>query len=153
MKHRSRFIIVGLILICTSLNACGGSSSDSGMLIEGTLTEAGGAGHTNSLGLKHSVGQRIENVEICALSECSTTDSEGQWGFVVPESFTGGDALFSFKGHGIDTSSVVMITDGAKEVFVDFRHVEGGHIEVHHITIDGETSPMKNHEDEEHKHE
>lgn len=150
MKYKSVVLPVSIFFICLILNACGGGSSDSGILFEGTLTEAGGAGHTNSLVLKHSVGQRIENVAVCALGECSTTDSEGQWGFVAGENFTGGDVLFTINGHGIDTTTIVSIPEGAKEVLLDFQHVEGGHIEAQHITIDGETS---HHEDEEHEHE
>lgn len=136
------------LFFSTSFIACGGGSSDSGMLIEGTLTEAGGAHHVQASILRHSVGQKIENVEICALGECSTTDGEGQWGFVAGNQFSGGDVLFSVNGHGIETTTVVNIPSGANEVFLDLQHVEGGHIEAHHITVDGETS---HHEDEGHE--
>jgi hypothetical protein len=121
------------------LPGCSGDSSDSGMLIEGTLTEAGGAGHGKSLLLKHSDGQRIEDVQVCALGECSTTDGEGQWGFVAGEGFPGGDVLFTVNGHGIKTATAVNISGGAKEVFLDLRHVEGGLVEATHVTVDGET--------------
>ena len=151
MKYiKSRIIVASLFFICISLQACGGGSSDSGMLIEGTLTEAGGADHSRSLVLKHGEGQPIENVEICALGECSTTDGQGQWGFVADETFTGGEVLFTIIGHGIDTTTALTISEGVQEVFLDFQHVEGGHVEAAHITIDGETS---HHEDEEHQHE
>lgn len=133
------------------LAACGGGgSSDSGILIEGTLTESGGAGHSNSVALKHSDGQRIENVQICALGECSTTDSEGQWGFVAGEGFAGGDVLFTLEGHGIASTSAVKIPGGASDVFIDFQHVEGGAVEAEHVTVDGETA---HNEDEAHHHE
>lgn len=150
MKSKSVILAWYLFSICALLNACGGGSSDSGMLIEGTLTEAGGANHAHSLVLKHSVGQRIEGVTVCALGECSTTDSEGQWGFVAEENFTGGDVLFTINGHGIDATTTVSIPEGANEVMLDFQHVEGGHIEAQHITADGETS---HHEDEGHEHD
>jgi hypothetical protein len=136
-----------------SLTACGGGSSgSSGTLIEGTLTEAGGAAaaESRSLMLRHSSGQRIEDVQICALGECSTTDGEGQWALVTGDVFAGGEVLFTVKGHGIDTTAVVAIPNSAREVFVDFQHVEGGAIEAQHVTVDGETS---HHEDDEHAHE
>ena len=136
------------LFLCTALVACGGgSSSNSGMLIEGTLIEAGGASHANSVILKHSSGQPIENVSVCALGECSTTDLSGQWGFVVDESFTGGEVLFEINGHGIETTTLVEIADGADHVIVDFQHVEGGSVEASHITTDGNT---EHHESDNH---
>lgn len=136
-------LTVGLLCILSSCG--GGGGSGSGMLIEGTLTEAGGAGHATVL-LRHSAGQRIENVQICALGECSTTDSEGQWGFVAPEEFHGGEVLFSLNGHGISQAATVVIQPGAEEVIIDFQHVEGGLIEATHVTTDGVT----NHDNHDH---
>lgn len=132
--------IVSTILLSAALTACGGGSSDSGMLIEGTLTEAGGAGHDRVLTHAHSAGQRIENVQVCALGECSVSDAQGQWGFVAGSNFAGGEVAFSIEGHGISTTSVVDIPAGANEVFIDFQHVEGGAVEAHHVTADGVTS-------------
>lgn len=151
-SNRTNISFISALLVFASLSACGGGggSSDSGMLIEGTLTEAGGAGHDRKLIYAHTSGQRIENVEVCALGKCSTSDAQGQWGFVAPDSFNGGDVEFSIDGHGITTTSVVNIPAGASDVFIDFQHVEGGAVEAHHITVDGETSHQ---EDEEHAHE
>ncbi len=129
-------ITLGLILASCG----GGSSSDSGVIIEGTLTEAGGAAHNTSLNLKHSSGQTIENVEVCALGECSTTDGEGQWGFGIQNKLAGGDIQFTIKGHGIDTQTVVSLPSSANSVFIDFKHVEGGLVNADHVTVDGETS-------------
>lgn len=142
----SVLLIVPFVLFLTACGG-GGGSSDSGMLIEGTLIEAGGAGHSNGIILKHSTGQPIENVEVCALGECSLTDDLGQWGFVVSDEFNGGDVLFDINGHGIATETVVEIPSGASEVFLDFKHVEGGEVKADHITVDGETS---HHEEEGH---
>ena len=140
---------IGLVFGCLILTGCGGGgSSDSGMLIAGTLTEAGGVTHSKAA--RHGAGERIEEVEICALGECSTTDSEGQWGIVAPEEFDGGNVLFSVVGHGIDTTLVVDIPEGASEVSLDLQHLEDGTIEAEHITADGETS---HHEAESHEHE
>ncbi len=144
-KLSSFLAIVATIL---SFSACGGGSSGSGVLIEGTLTEAGGAAHSKSLILKHSEGQRIGAVEVCALGECSTTDDEGQWGFVVEDAFVGGEVLFSVKGHGIDSETVVNIPTDASDIFIDFQHVEGGMVEAHHITANGETSHNEGEEDD-----
>jgi hypothetical protein len=142
------------LLILASLISCGGGgSSDSGMLIQGTLIEAGGAGHDRALTHAHSSGQFIENVQICALGECSTTDAQGKWGFVAADNFEGGDVEFSFDGHGIATTSVVNIPVGASDVIIDFQHVEGGAVQAKHVTVDGETVHHEDHEDEEHSHE
>lgn len=125
------------VLLALTLTACGGSSSDSGTLIEGTLTEAGGAGHRIAALLRHSEGARIEDVVICALGECSVTDGEGQWGFVIPGNFPGGDVLFTIEGHGIDTESTFSIPANASEVVLDLVHVAGGLVTATHMTVDG----------------
>ena len=150
MKISLRIIFVSIGFFCASCGGSGGSS-DSGNLIEGTLTEAGGAGHTSVL-LKHSSGQYIENVKICALNQCSTTDKDGQWGFILGENFPGGNTTFTVSGHGIETSSVIEIPAGANEVFLDLQHVEGGLVKAEHITVDGVEShhETEHHETEQH---
>ena len=122
------FVIFSLALI----SACGGSSSGAGVLIEGILTEGGGAAD-HSLSLKHAAGENIEEVKICALGKCSHTDGQGQWGFVVNPDFTGGEVLFSIDGHGINTSTVVNIPEGADSLFIHFEHVAGGKVALHHM--------------------
>lgn len=121
-----------LTIFVVGASACGGGggSDDSGVLLEGTLTEDGGAGHDKAFNFRHSSGQRIGNVQICGLGECSTTDDEGQWGFVLPGEFTGGDVELSVIGHGISSSAVVNVPAGSTEMFLGLRHVEGGIIEV-----------------------
>lgn len=132
------------------ISACGGSSSsDSGTLIEGTLTEAGGAAHTSVLLTKHSEGELIAGVTVCALGECSVTDEQGHWGFVLNEKYAGGEVLFDINGHGIESKSIVEITAGAEEVFIDFQHVETGAVEASHVTIDGVTQHNEEHDDSE----
>lgn len=143
-----------------ALTACGGGGgSDSGTVIEGTLTENGGAGHKLSA-LKHGVGQKIENVMVCALGECSTTDSAGQWGFLAPSDFNGGAVLFTLNGHGISTTATFNVPAGAQNVVLDLQHLEGGVIQVYHITIDGEETHLEPEDDdhgqdteEEHEHQ
>ncbi len=145
---------ITILSFCLIVAACGGSSSGSGPVIEGTLTEAGGAAHNNAVILKHSSGQKIESVTICALGECSVTDELGQWGFAGGE-LPGGDVLFTLNGHGIETTSKVNIPAGANEVFIDFQHVEGGAVKAEHVTVDGETSHNEDngHDDEDgHSH-
>ncbi len=148
--RNGKSLLMATILLITSLAGCGGGSSDSGMLIEGTLTEAGSTDHNLGFALKHTNGQRVENVQICALGECSTSDAQGQWGFEVKGSFNGGNVLFTLSGHGIETTTTVDIPSGASEIFLDFQHVEGGAVRAEHITVDGETS---HHEDDEDTHE
>ena len=137
-----------LIFALSLIVGCGGgSSSGDGMLVEGTLTEAGGAAH-KALISKHGAGQKIGNVTICALGECSTTDDAGQWGFVAPESFTGGDTLFTINVHGIEAETVVDLHSGASSIFIDFQHVEGGVVEAESVLIDGEEHGDHDHHDE-----
>lgn len=132
---KKRIIVLSAIAL---LQACGGGSSENGMLIEGSLIEAGGAGH-RSMVLKHQSGQPIENVKICTLGECSVTDGAGLWGIIADESFTGGRILITVDGHGILAETTTEIEEGADHVVIELRHVEGGkitarqqHSEEHH---------------------
>ena len=141
------------VLFITLLTACGSSGSSDGMLIEGTLTEAGGAAHKQFF--KHAENQKIEEVTICALGQCSITDTDGQWGFVVSKDFTGGHAEFTVNGHGINTTSSIHIPENAQNVFIELQHVEGGKVEAHKITADGVEQEDHHSDDmtEEHSHE
>ncbi len=134
------------LLLLLSTAACSGSSSDSGTLIQGTLTEAGGADHAARF-LRHETGEHIDGVEICALGECSTTDAEGQWGFVVNTKNVD-KALFTVKGHGINTTAVIEITPEADTITIALDHVAGGHIEPSSIKVDG----VETHDHSDHDH-
>ncbi len=145
---------VGVNLFFLTLVACGGSSgSDSeGMVIEGTLTQGDheGAERASDPRVAHSAGEVIENVEICALGQCSITDATGQWGFQLPETFLGGEALFTVVGHGINSETVVTIPVGHSNVIVELVNGENG-VEVHHVGVDGEETAEHEHV-EEHQH-
>ncbi len=129
MFRPSLGIVLALWIVCLTAGCGGDSGSGSGRLIEGTLTEAGGAGHSK-ISPKHGVGARIGDVRVCAYDQCSNTDDEGQWGFVTSEASSGGAVLFSVVGHGIDTTVVVNIPAGDSDVFLEFNHAPGGVIEV-----------------------
>lgn len=147
-----KIITIILLTLSLTLTACGGDSDvtfTSGMLVEGTLIQGEGTTHDAALGFKHSSGTAIENVQICGLERCSTTDGQGQWGFVANEDFKGGSATFTVKGHGIDTTTAVQIPLNAKEVFLDLKNI-AGKVSAEHITADGETSHQ---EDESNSHE
>ncbi|MES2462702.1 MAG: hypothetical protein V4671_19140 [Armatimonadota bacterium] len=160
-KNRKKNLVA---LLSTSLvflqSGCGGGGSDgdggsldSELLIEGTLTEAGGGGadHSRAFVFKHSEGNRLGNVQVCALGKCSTTDDKGQWSFAVDDKdFAGGNLQLSLTGHGIDTSTSVNVPKGSNQVFLQLHHVEGARIIANHVTIDGETSHSN---DKEHTHE
>lgn len=136
MRTAFRALLISTLAL---LPACGGGSSgsDSSLVIEGTLTENGGAaGHS----ARHGVGQKIGKVEICGLGECSTTDDAGQWGFAVDAPFAGGPVVLTVIGHGIDSTFSMDVPSSARNVVLDLQHSAGGVIEAHHITIDGETS-------------
>ena len=126
-----------LALSACLISSCGGGSSDSGILLEGLLTQGEEVVHSASATLRHAANENIEDVEICALGECATTDSAGEWGFVAPESFIGGSIQFTIKGHGIDSTSEVTVPEGAQAVYVHFENSADGHVIVHHKTVDG----------------
>lgn len=126
----------------------GGGSSDSGMVIEGQLTQGGGVAH--SAALRHGAGENIENVSVCALGECSVTDSEGRWGFVAPEGFTGGEVLFNIDGHGLLTSTIVPVPDNASVVEISLLRVGTNEVAISDIVADGESVFAHDHDDHDH---
>lgn len=116
-----------------------GSGGGDGLVIQGVLTQGDEGAHGGSGGgtpptqgsgsvtgrdvaqaVIHGAGQPIENVEVCTLGQCSMTDGLGQWGMPAPESFSGGEALFTVSGHGIDSRLVVHIPAGARDVALTF---------------------------------
>jgi hypothetical protein len=155
--YRSLFCLVCSLFLVS----CGGGSSDSGMLIEGTLTEAGGSEQTRGLALRHEAGERIEGVQVCTLGVCSLTDDAGQWGFEVTKEFTGGELLFTFVGHGLNNSTVVSIPLATKQAFIEFEHHGAGHgepegsgtVEAHQFVFDGAATDSTESEDHAHTHE
>lgn len=121
-----------LFLFCSltlPLHGCGNGGSDSGRLIEGTLTEMGENAH-GRVRPKHSSGEPIEGVKICALGKCSVTDGKGQWGFLVDQEVVQSEVLFLFSGHGIETSTSVALPQGTGDVSLEFFHTESGAVEV-----------------------
>jgi hypothetical protein len=141
-----KYIGISILMLC--LVSCGGGGSSSqGMLIEGTLIQGEQSSH--KVLYKHASNEPLENVTICALGECSTTDSKGQWGFVAPETFNGGDILLSVNGHNIAASTIVSLPPNANEVVMELIHSAGA-IKLEHLTIDGVT---EHHEDDDSHHE
>lgn len=132
MKH---FLILSLI---AGFVSCSGGSS-SGTLITGNLTQSGAVNHS----FRHDAGEKIEDVEICALGQCSTTDSEGQWGFEV-DTRNVKEATFSIKGHGIDTTTNVEIESGANQIEIEFKH-DDGKVEAHSVVADGHEHTADHH--------
>jgi hypothetical protein len=131
---RSVALCVGFAVFLT---ACGGGGSDSdGVVFQGTLTERG-SGHSSAASLdKHSSGQKIGDVKVCVLGECSITDDEGQWGVNVG-TFSGGDVSVVLDGHGISTSVVTNLPASAKDVEMDLDHA-GNKVTIAKLMIDGE---------------
>jgi len=131
-------LVALVIALAMVVAGCGSSSSSSegGVLLEGTLTEGGGATHGSRLVLRHDVGQRIENVQICALGRCSITDDDGQWGFYVNQDSYGVTG-FTVNGHGIDAGFEADLTGVAGEAVFDLEHVEGGAVKIARMWLDG----------------
>jgi hypothetical protein len=116
-------LIFSLSLTLSACGGGGGSSSDTGTVFQGTLTERG-VGHlalSPEVVTKHSSGQRIGDVKICVLSECSITDDLGQWGVNV-ENFTGGTVTITADGHGISSSVSEVFPAYPKEITLELDH-------------------------------
>jgi hypothetical protein len=138
---KMRFFVTSLIVsICA---ACGGGSSD-GTVFQGTVTEQGTGHSSMAIGLKHSSGQRIGDVKVCVLGECSITDSEGQWGVNV-SNFVGGDVAIVLDGHGISATVSTNIPASAKEVYMDLDH-EGDEVTITKLLIDGDDHTGHSHD-------
>lgn len=126
MRQHSYVLFFSVLGFCT---ACGGGGgSDGGRLVEGTLTEAGQHA-AQKIVPKHSAGEPLEQVQVCALSECSVTDAKGQWGLLLPEN-TAGDVVFRIEGHGINTTTTLTLPPGNSDLTFELLHVEGGAVEL-----------------------
>jgi hypothetical protein len=139
-EFMKRIVTIISLLFCTSLLhlvGCGGGSGDSGTIIEGTLTQKGSVVHSaGGVNVKHSDGERIEEVKICVATECSITDGNGQWGVNIPN-FQGGEMPITVDGHGILGSTMISLPATAKDVQVDLGRNKNI-ITVEKLTIDGE---------------
>ncbi len=133
-----------LALLVFVVAACGGGGSSDGTVFQGTVTERG-TGHVSMASVpKHSAGQRVGDVKVCVLGECSITDSEGQWGVNV-SNFKGGDVAIVLDGHGISASVLTNIPDSAREVQMDLDH-EGKEVTIAKLVIDGEDHTEHSHD-------
>ena len=141
-----RFSVAFSIFAIFFASACGGGSGSDGVVFQGTLTERGGGHSSDKIALKHSAGQRIGDVKVCILGECSITDEQGQWGVNVGE-FAGGGVTIVLEGHGINTSAVTEIHSGARDIYMDLNHARGV-VSITNLTIDGEDHTGHQHEDE-----
>ncbi len=136
--------IVATFVLGTLCAACGGGGGSSdGTVIQGTLTQSG-IGHSAAIAPKHSSGERIEEVKVCVLSECSITDGEGQWGVNV-QNFAGGEVAVTVNGHGIDSQTTVSLPATARDVVIDLGR-DGNVITVDKLLIDGEDHTGHDHE-------
>ncbi len=133
-----------IVLVSFSLIACGGGGSSDGTVIQGTLTERG-MGHSKAtMHTKHSAGQRIGDVKICILDECSITDDLGQWGINIGN-FSGGDIAIVLDGHGISTSVSTNVPSTAKDIEINLDHA-GNQVTIAKLVIDGEDHTGHSHD-------
>lgn len=139
-----RILRIVAALILTLCSACGGGSSSDGTVFQGTVTEQGSGHSASAIVLKHSAGERIGEVKVCVLGECSITDSEGQWGVNV-SNFTGGDVAIVLDGHGIAASVSANIPASAREVQIDLDH-DGNAVTISSLLIDGEDHTGHSHD-------
>jgi hypothetical protein len=136
--------VVVAALIVSMCAACGGGGSSDGTVFQGTVTEQGTGHSAMAVGLKHSAGQRIDDVKVCVLGECSITDSEGQWGVNV-SNFMGGDVAIVLDGHGISATVSTNIPASAKEVYMDLDR-EGAEVTISKLLIDGDDHTGHSHD-------
>lgn len=139
------------ILVLLFVSACGGSGGDSsgGIVFEGELTQ--GPTDSHEARIKHGADEQIEEVQICALGRCSTTDGKGAFGFSAPDSYTGGDVEFSVSGHSTEAKVVVPVPMNAKDVFIHFQKESTSIVHLHHLTVDGVDVDLSD-SDSEHSH-
>lgn len=134
-------------LVLLFLSACGGgggSDSDSGVVFQGTLIQG-----ADSARLAHEVGEAIEDVQVCALGTCSTTDGNGQWGFSVDQAPT--EIAFSVTGHEINSTWTIIIPSTAKDVTIELEnHSDGVH--AHDVIADGQIVDQTHNHDDGHNH-
>jgi len=143
-------VFFGLSLV----SACGGSSgghSSEAVVFEGQLTQGAEVDHAASR-VKHGASEPIENVKVCALGRCSTTDGEGQFGFAGPDDFQSGDVLFSIEGHGIVAEKLVSVPE-AKNIFIHFESSASTEVHLHHLLADGVRFDPAQIDEAEHGHE
>lgn len=127
-------------------SACGGGGSSDGTVFQGTVTERGAGHSAAAVAPKHSAGERIGEVKVCVLGECSITDEQGQWGVNI-SNFTGGDIAVVLEGHGISASVSANIPASARDIEMDLDH-SGSGVTIAKLLIDGE-----DHTDHDHQHE
>lgn len=140
-----RIRILLAALVTTAFAACGGGGGSSdGTVFQGTVTERGAGHSTMKIVAKHSSGQRIGDVKVCVLGECSITDSEGQWGVNI-QNFAGGDVAIILDGHGISASVATNIPASAREVEADLDHT-GNEVTIAKLVIDGEDHTGHSHD-------
>ncbi len=132
-----KFSLLGSLLLAA---ACGGGSSGGGSnntkIIEGLLTQGQAVVHSEAR-IKHGENQPLEEVKICALGRCSTTDGQGNYGFSAPEDFQGGDVLFTVDGHGILAETTVNIPSTGTDIFIHLQSSSKSEVRLHHILVDG----------------
>jgi hypothetical protein len=129
-------VITSFFCLAVFLSACGGGSDSDGVVFQGTVTERGSGHSAATEAAKHSAGQRIGDVKVCVLGECSITDDQGQWGVNVTN-FAGGDLSVVLDGHGISASVSTNIPASAKDVQMDLDHA-GNTVTIAKLMIDGE---------------
>jgi hypothetical protein len=144
------------LCIALTFSACSGGGSDSdGVVFQGAVTERGSGHSAEAVIAKHSAGQRIGDVKVCILGECSITDDMGQWGVNVSD-FTGGDISVVLEGHGISSSVVANLPSTAKDIEMDLDHANNV-VSIAKLMIDGEDHTGHDHDhnshsDEQHEH-
>lgn len=140
------------LLLLLFVGACGSSGGDSsdGVVFEGQLTQ--GPEDSHSARIKHGEDEPIEEVQICALGRCGTTDGKGTFGFSAPDSYTGGDVNFTVSGHNTEASVVVPVPMNSKDVYVHLEKHSSSKVIVHHLEVDGVRVDMTHSDDSDHEH-
>lgn len=133
-----RFVRPLLGLALFTFGACNSGGGGGEVVLQGKLMQGGVAAHSDAkqqMIPKHGAGVPLDEVQVCALGVCSTTDSEGQWGFAVGKDGARGEVLFTFSGH-IKGTSVVSFPESFSEAEITFVNMGNGMVEAEETVFD-----------------
>ncbi len=115
MFRDNKFFKAVFIVGALGLVACGGSSDDD-VEFKGTVQTVGD--QSAFFGPKVAVA----DAQVCALSQCSFTDINGNWNFNVgDDTYQGGTVVFTVAYAGAEAATEISgLDDKSDEVIVDF---------------------------------
>jgi len=133
------FIRTVLMFLCIFAfqEGCGsGAGDNSDLVLEGRVVQ--GDKVASSHRVKHASGAPLEKLNVCAIERCSTTDSNGLFGFSIPRNFSGESIQVSVRGHGIDATFVINYPKGVEVLNLGLESDSSKDVHIEEIFADGE---------------